>query len=325
MSYLDNATVMLLCLVCKQLKELIWNGNGMETKLIRVFELHLTGNYDDDDEYRMDDPVRRFINNMYQYLHHPNKHRMLQQYQHWKITHEGDTNLLGYGLYLFDGERLTQNMSMTGIVSLDASSSGPEYFSPLFLAGIIGILPNLQQLDLSNVEIDEYRILDDVSKHCPRIEIIKWNFTTGQTETKICANGWDLGSMDNLKEVYFDNCIFWFDEPLYRVDFDNGNIINNNINFNNERVAVNEYEAMENLNKYPHTFFFHKVRNKPLQRLSIRNAHCTGPEVETKISQNVLIKFVRNAPSTLVWFRSDLSAANIQLLQAERPGIEFVQ
>ena len=42
------------------------------------------------------------------------------------------------------------------------------------------------------------------------------------------------------------------------------------------------------------------------------------------IAQNVLINFVRNVPSTLVWFRSDLSTENIRMLQLERPGIELV-
>ena len=42
------------------------------------------------------------------------------------------------------------------------------------------------------------------------------------------------------------------------------------------------------------------------------------------IPQNALIKFVRNAPVSLLWFRSDLSRANIEMLQKERPGIEFL-
>ena len=44
---------------------------------------------------------------------------------------------------------------------------------------------------------------------------------------------------------------------------------------------------------------------------------------EHTVSQNMLMKFVQKAPVTLVWFRSDLSPANIRILQLERPGIKF--
>ena len=42
------------------------------------------------------------------------------------------------------------------------------------------------------------------------------------------------------------------------------------------------------------------------------------------IPQNALIKFVRNAPSSLRWFRSDLSQENIAMLKKERLGIAFL-
>ena len=38
LGYLDNATLMLMCLVCKQIRDLIWDGHGLEQKLIRVFD-----------------------------------------------------------------------------------------------------------------------------------------------------------------------------------------------------------------------------------------------------------------------------------------------
>jgi hypothetical protein len=42
------------------------------------------------------------------------------------------------------------------------------------------------------------------------------------------------------------------------------------------------------------------------------------------VTQDMIIKFVRNAPSSLIWFRSDLTKENIHMLQKERPEIEFV-
>ena len=44
-----------------------------------------------------------------------------------------------------------------------------------------------------------------------------------------------------------------------------------------------------------------------------------------QITKILSMKFVRNASSTLEWFRSNLSVGNIQLLQTERTGIEFVK
>ena len=72
-------------------------------------------------------------------------------------------------------------------------------------------------------------------------------------------------------------------------------------------------------------FLFSYCRTK-LERVSIRNAKWYGrgcPE-ETVIPQNALIKFVRNAPTSLRWFRSDLTEENLTLLRSERPGIELV-
>ena len=141
----------------------------------------------------------------------------------------------------------------------------------------------------------------------------------------------DQETMDNMRRVFALN------DPINGHnnvdDGENGDDINNNIIINNENNDnVNEYEAMVNLNNHPTVFFLNKLRNKQLEKLSIRNVGCYVPptnennyEEEIEMSQNVLIKFVRNAPSTLVWLRSDLSTANIQLLQSERPGIEFVQ
>merc|ERR1712232_1534627 len=57
-----------------------------------------------------------------------------------------------------------------------------------------------------------------------------------------------------------------------------------------------------------------------VERLSIRNACLYGK----RLPQNALIKFVRNAPSSLRWFRSDLTKQNIHVLQKGRPGIEFL-
>ena len=77
-------------------------------------------------------------------------------------------------------------------------------------------------------------------------------------------------------------------------------------------------------------FLFYKCtkNSKLLRRVSIKNAKYIGSRSEEKndlhaIPQTALIKYVRNAPPSLRWFRSDLSDANIRMLQHERPDIEF--
>ena len=45
----------------------------------------------------------------------------------------------------------------------------------------------------------------------------------------------------------------------------------------------------------------------------------TGIATQVEIfSQNASIQLVRNAPSTLEWFRNDLTLENINMLQVER-------
>jgi hypothetical protein len=66
-----------------------------------------------------------------------------------------------------------------------------------------------------------------------------------------------------------------------------------------------------------------------LERVSIRNAYWYMDNVghvadHFIVPQNVLIKFVRNAPPSLCWFRSDLTPENMNMLRLERPDIELL-
>ena len=76
-------------------------------------------------------------------------------------------------------------------------------------------------------------------------------------------------------------------------------------------------------------FLFYECTSKVLERISMKNAkyrchrNAHSPEDLFTIPQTVLIKYIRNAPTSLRWFRSDLSDENITMLQNERLGIEF--
>ena len=86
-----------------------------------------------------------------------------------------------------------------------------------------------------------------------------------------------------------------------------------------------EVERMSDLNNHPTSFIFHQYGYTVLERVSIRNAkyHKTENTIGS-ISQTMLIKFIRNAPATLKWFRSDLTQENIEMLTKERPGIQLL-
>ena len=103
-------------------------------------------------------------------------------------------------------------------------------------------------------------------------------------------DGADLGDARNLKEINMDNSKF-------------------------KRFSRREVEQMSDLNNHPTIFIFHKCGSTMLERVSIRYSN---------YSQNMLIKFIRNAPTTFKWFRSDLTHEHIKMLTKARPGIQFL-
>lgn len=285
----------------------------------------------------MIDMIRHFSNN--------NKTRILQRFQHIKvvdrnsdfayINHNNDSVLEtlmgidGYSDLLL--EQLTQHTQMIGAVSLDMSRVGlcRNYgtYDEMDLAKALPralssfMVPNLRHLDISRTEMSE-NILEEFAIRCPYLEIVKRNNI--MNFCNICANGYELRMMDNLKEIYFDNCAFHFDHGIKnedRNDVDEYNV--------GDDFEVTQFAAMQDLEKFSDLFLFHKLLNKPLERVSIRNAGigrcCEYPFGDgLRIPPDMLIKFVRNAQSTLKWFRSDLSKEHIQLLQLEKPGIQFI-
>jgi hypothetical protein len=66
--------------------------------------------------------------------------------------------------------------------------------------------------------------------------------------------------------------------------------------------------------------------SKALERVSIRNAKrlVYQSSIIDKTPQDALTKFVRNAPITLRWFRSDLTQENMNMLRLERPEIALL-
>merc|ERR1712224_260170 len=116
---------------------------------------------------------------------------------------------------------------------------------------------------------------------------------------------------NNIKEIFMNDCDFHCCDHDHAIS-----------DWNDVREELSNLDDDDNNDNKIHIFH---LCSKKLERVSIRNVkYCSySDEVSIPIPQNALIKFVRNVPS-LRWFRSDLSQNNIDMLQKERPEIEFL-
>ena len=273
-------------------------GPGMETQIIPRIEFSPSKN----DHF--DKLINRNIGRVDRMVHKLNQRRtrntiVFQRYRVLKII---DFHRFGYR----DKEALersAQAMPLQGIVSLDISLS---HYVQLDDAAIgvyrmyLLFLPNLRNINLTNVGF-QYRVLaaSSFARNCPRLEKITWNGFKW-SESQISIDGEDMADFNHLKEIYMNDCVF----------------------VNNE-----DSQAIWDMNGNPNIFIFHKC-SKSLERVSIKNArYASGDYFNGEsicLPQRALIKFIRNAPSSLKWFRSDLGQENINMLRMERPDIEFV-
>jgi len=161
------------------------------------------------------------------------------------------------------------------------------------------IVPNLQELMFSSHLTVGADVIKSFSDQCPRLEKLTYKSAYPR------ASGCELkNSADTLRQLTMDGSTF-------HVDF-------------------REIKMMSDLHNHPTTFLFHECNSKVLERVSIcdakynTNVFVTYENGPPSIPQGALIKFIRNAPSTLKWFRSDLKSRYINMLREERPGIEFL-
>ena len=128
------------------------------------------------------------------------------------------------------------------------------------------------------------------------METITWNNIVHQS--KISLDGFQLKDGKNLKEICMDDAVF--------CDYSD---------------KLSDLENEQNSDR----FLFHHCSSTVLERVSIQNARYGKEDNTTNLlPQNTLIKFVRKAPPSLRWFRSDLSSENMTMLRSERPEIELV-
>lgn len=249
----------------------------------------------------------RFLRNLHRIQQDETKRRILQN--HRKIVLKDTYHEFGEENGFFAIRNGVRGLSpLTGIISLDASSKKcpwhglkTEFDSGYFLLYALSFLtPNLREFDCS-ADFTCHGMLFDCMRQWTHLEKITWNCIPKREGIRLDGSNFLLASVrSNLREVIMDTAYF--------VCESSAEIERMNAQSNDESEASVSKE---------HIFHrcFHKHDSR-LERLSIRNA--------TPISQNMLMKFVRNAPLTLTWFRSNLSPTNMDTLRSERPGIEFV-
>ena len=278
--FLDKESIRQACFVSKQWHALVRNHPLLEHKLIPMVQISADKN-NKGDKGRVD----RLFENLQRHSDKLQFHRKVQV-------------IVGHKFRMYDWDRtdnILKTLQLYGVVSLDVSSPILERSPISFYDALARILPNLQEIDVSNTEGQPSSVIRAFSRECPRLEKITCN-NTNQILSSASIDGEDVMGATNLKEMYMDNAVF---------------DVGYNIRGNDE---------------HSHIFLFYKCGSKVLERISIQNARyyeflCS--EI-VPFPQNALIKFIRHAPPSLRWFRSDLTQENIGMLRSERPNIEFV-
>ncbi|OEU07394.1 hypothetical protein FRACYDRAFT_251199 [Fragilariopsis cylindrus CCMP1102] len=290
-SYLDQESLMNLSLVSKQSNDIICKELGNKNKIIPVFEIGLIS-------------MPALCQNLLNHSLNRETNNKLQRYQimrfkdSYKYTKD-ETNLSVEAFMELQRETM-RKVRFTGITSLDfdgfsLSDQITDRIYQNYLIYIFScILPKLREVKFSCMPITGLT-LSNFSMNCPLLEKVTLN-NNDIFEKVIRLNGSDMRHSNSLKEIYLDCSGF--------------------------ECGLQHRNAIEDLNDQPEVYMFHHCC-KALERVSIRNPKLCYQD-DKIISQNTLIKFVRNAPLTLRWFRSDLTLNNMKMLRLERPGIELL-
>ena len=205
----------------------------------------------------------------------------------------------------------TNGPRIEGITSLDfcftttpKPSFGPD--AHYVLRTLSYLFPSLQQVDLTNTYVGDLTFVPNLTvqlffENCPLLEKLTVN------NRGFALDGTAMKTADNLKELTMDDSRFLID----------GSTLDAMSDLDTDHETVSKKQ-----------FLFHGCSSNVLERVSMSNTQICfygrGREMFEAIPQNALIKFIRKAPSTLRWFRSNLTQENIKIVQQERPEIEFV-
>jgi hypothetical protein len=159
----------------------------------------------------------------------------------------------------------------------------------------------VQEINLSNIMFQPEKVNESIFQlFCQSTKKIIWNHS--KDNVHLFGNEFK-STQEDLKEIIMDDTDFLVHSQV-------------------------QSELISDLIERPNQFYIFEGCTS-LERLSIKNAKCSSIadsslSQRVDIPQNVLIKYARNAPTTLNWFRSDLTKDNIDMLKKERPEIEFL-
>lgn len=266
----------------------ICKGRGIENKIVPVFvisPLQQQGCYNS---------TRILTQNLRDYSSNEDTNKKFQNYGRMIVNtvDKFDTYREDYWDFI-ELKSIVKDVQMNNITSLNLYSHSPNSYCgssiPLLLPSI---LPNLLELNNSNTSINGF-FIKNFADNCPLLEMVISN----NTVTFLTMNCRYFESCNNLKELYLDSSSLKY---------------------------VDQAEYSNFTNDHPTIFLFHCC--KSFERISILNTYVEDiyGRNPRKISQNILIEFIRNAPPSLCWFRSDLSIKNMNMLRSERPGIELL-
>ena len=318
-SYLDQESLIEASSVNKQ-----WNNISHSPMMELVPYFRLTF-----DLSSAMDGITNFVCKMKEHRRDPVKWKYIQGYKRFELHLIGDQptyhdrhekgmrnaiNATSQILTKEEEQQYISNIRMDGIVSLVITTASNKtkdrnltqcywnFFSQMF--------PQLCALNLldreCNGQLLDYGFETFSNGDCPHLKKLVFE----KMNRRILWCGSDQYLLSDLKEIYFDDLAFVFDPDLH-----------------GDLVDDEEIESVQFLDYYSSNF-------KRLERLSLRNARYfegdwplpppTSSNKGKKIPQDALLKFVRNAPPALIWFRSDLTEENIKKLKLERPNIDFV-
>lgn len=239
------------------------------------------------------------------------------QKQRWNQVFSGNrTRLKLVGLPSLDASKMgdlkmvARGTKLDMVTQLDISSTASSPRKQLLVKNSVGkalslILPNLREVDMSHVRIT-HTAAEAFAKNCPQLEIFRWN----GSDDGLHITGQDLKICRNLKELYLDEARLYFGRP--------------------QNIVPLFMKELDHIPQESDVWIFFGCSSK-LERVSLRGTKwfhfwldCgrRGPQPAYPLQQEGLMKFVRRTP-TLKWFRSDLSADNIAILQKERRGVTF--
>jgi F-box domain len=208
-----------------------------------------------------------------------------------------------------EAKPIMSSLTMAHVTHLDLSSSersrggktrqGFPLVAPSITKLMHHIVPEIQVLDLSHNQVSTATVAD-ASRNYKKLETIR--LVGGLLASSI--TGMDLKQCESLKELYLDHTLV-------------------------TASAKEEKDIFENADEEQACPFSYCLRN--LERVSLKGClyfNMTAKAEDHAIhgkpfSQVGLIKFVRKA-TNLQWFHSDLTAENVEMLQAERPDVVFV-